>query len=77
MKTFPIGGVHPSENKLSRGSAVESLPLPDVVNIPLSQHIGAPATAKVAKGDRVLAGQLIAEATGFMSANIHAPVSAW
>ena len=75
MKTFPIGGVHPSENKLSRGSAVETLPLPDLVNIPLSQHIGAPATAKVAKGDRVLAGQLIAEATGFMSANIHAPVS--
>ncbi|WP_418451285.1 electron transport complex subunit RsxC [Alistipes sp.] len=75
MKTFPIGGVHPSENKLSRGCAVEPLPLPDLVNIPLSQHIGAPATAKVAKGDRVLAGQLIAEATGFMSANIHAPVS--
>ena len=75
MKTFPIGGVHPSENKLSRGSAVEPLPLPDLVNIPLSQHIGAPATAKVAKGDRVLAGQLIAEATGFMSANIHASVS--
>ena len=75
MKTFPIGGVHPSENKLSRGSAVEPLPLPDLVNIPLSQHIGAPATAKVAKGDRVLAGQLIAEATGFMSANIQASVS--
>ena len=75
MKTFPIGGVHPSENKLSRGSAVEPLPLPDLVNIPLSQHIGAPATAKVAKGDRVLAGQLIAEATGVMSANIHASVS--
>ena len=75
MKSFPIGGVHPSENKLSRGSAVEPLPLPDLVNIPLSQHIGAPATAKVAKGDRVLAGQLIAEATGFMSANIHASVS--
>ena len=75
MKTFPIGGVHPSENKLSRGSAVAPLPLPDLVNIPLSQHIGAPATAKVAKGDRVLAGQLIAEATGFMSANIHASVS--
>ena len=31
MKTFPIGGVHPSENKLSRGSAVEPLPLPDLV----------------------------------------------
>lgn len=75
MKTFPIGGVHPSENKLSRASAIETLPLPDVVTIPLAQHIGAPATAKVAKGDRVLTGQLIAEATGFMSANIHAPVS--
>ncbi len=75
MKTFPIGGVHPSENKLSCGSAIEVLPLPDQVTIPLSQHIGAPATAKVAKGDRVRTGQLIAEATGFMSANIHAPVS--
>ena len=75
MKTCPIGGVHPSENKLSGAKPIEVLPLPDLVNIPLSQHIGAPATAKVAKGDRVLAGQLIAEATGFMSANIHASVS--
>ena len=51
------------------------LELPDIVNIPLAQHIGAPATAKVAKGDKVLTGQLIAEATGFMSANIHSPIS--
>lgn len=70
-----MGGVHPSENKLSSGVAIEVLPLPDVVNIPLAQHIGAPATAKVAKGDKVLTGQLIAEATGFMSANIHSPIS--
>lgn len=75
MKTFPIGGVHPSENKLSAGKAIEVLALPDVVNIPLAQHIGAPATAKVAKGDKVLVGQLIAEASGFMSANIHSPIS--
>ncbi|WP_418982826.1 electron transport complex subunit RsxC [Alistipes sp.] len=75
MKTFPRGGVHPSENKLSCARPIETLPLPEVVTIPLAQHIGAPATAKVAKGDRVLTGQLIAEATGFMSANIHAPVS--
>ncbi|MDE6778799.1 MAG: electron transporter RnfC, partial [Alistipes sp.] len=75
MKTFPIGGVHPSENKLSRGAAVETLALPDVVTIPLAQHIGAPATAKVAKGDKVLTGQLIAEASSFMSANIHSPIS--
>lgn len=75
MKTFPIGGVHPSENKLSRAKAIEVLPLPEVVNIPLAQHIGAPAIAKVAKGDKVLTGQLIAEAGSFMSANIHSPVS--
>lgn len=75
MKTFPKGGIHPSDCKLSRGSAIEPLPLPDVVTIPLAQHIGVPAVAKVAKGDRVVAGQLIAEASGFLSANIHSSVS--
>ena len=76
MKTFPIGGVHPSDNKQwSKGSAIEVMELPDVVNIPLGQHIGAPATAVVKKGDNVGVGQLIAEATGFMSANIHSPIS--
>ena len=76
MKTFPIGGVHPSDNKQwSNTKPIEVLELPDVVNIPLGQHIGAPATAKVAKGDKVLTGQLIGEATGFMSANIHSPIS--
>ena len=76
MKTFPIGGVHPSDNKKwSCGKSIEVLELPDVVNIQLAQHIGAPATATVVKGDKVLTGQLIAEATGFMSANIHSPIS--
>ena len=70
MKTFPMGGVHPSENKLSCGKPVEVLPLPETVMIPLAQHIGAPAVAKVAKGDKVLT-----EAGSFMSANIHSPVS--
>ena len=75
-KTFPIGGVHPSDNKQwSKQSAIETMELPDVVNIPLSQHIGAPATAIVKRGDKVVVGQKIAEATGFMSANIHAPIS--
>ena len=76
MKTFPMGGVHPSDNKKwSNTKAIEVMDLPDIVNIPLGQHIGAPATAKVAKGDKVLTGQLIAEASSFMSANIHSPVS--
>ena len=53
MKTFPMGGVHPSENKLSKAKPIEVLALPDTVRIPLAQHIGAPAVAKVAKGDKV------------------------
>ena len=49
--------------------------MPEQVIIPLSQHIGAPATPVVQKGDTVKAGQLIAQATGFVSANIHSSVS--
>ena len=49
--------------------------LPDEVVIPLIQHIGAPATPVVAKGDKVLTGQLIAQSMGFVSANIHSPIS--
>ncbi len=75
LKTFPRGGIHPPENKLSAGAAIEVLPLPETVVVPLSQHIGAPAVAGVAKGDKVLAGQLIAKAGGFVSANVHSPVS--
>ena len=76
MKTFPMGGVHPSDNKQwSKSSAIEAMELPDVVNIPLAQHIGAPATAVVKKGDSVVVGQVIAEPTGFMSAAIHSPIS--
>lgn len=54
---------------------IETMELPDAVTIPLAQHIGAPATAVVQKGDKVKVGDKIAEATGFMSANIHAPIS--
>jgi electron transport complex protein RnfC len=50
------------------------LPKGDLV-YPLSQHIGAPAVSIVSKGDRVLRGQKIAEAGGFVSAPIYATVS--
>jgi electron transport complex protein RnfC len=75
LKTFRIGGIHVPENKLSAGSLPVTLSLPEQVIIPLSQHIGAPAKPLVAKGDEVKAGTLIAEATGFVSANIHSSVS--
>ncbi len=75
MKTFKIGGVHPHDSKLSAGEAIREIALPQQAVIPLSQHIGAPATPVVEKGDHVVVGQLIAKATGFMSANIHSPFS--
>lgn len=75
LKTFPTGGVHPPENKLTAGIPIEYLPVPGNVVIPLSQHIGAPANPVVAKGDAVKTGQLIAEGKGFVSANIHSSVS--
>ena len=75
MKTFRIGGVHPAENKLSTGKAIETLALPKQAVFPLSQHIGAPATPVVKKGDSVKVGTKIAEAGGFVSAAIFSSVS--
>jgi electron transport complex protein RnfC len=75
MKTFKIGGIHPEECKLSAGVAIEKMPLPTQVAIPVAQHIGAPATVVVAKGDKVKVGTLIAQASGFVSANVHSSVS--
>lgn len=71
-----VGGIHPYDGKdLSKDKPIRDvLPKGDLV-YPLSQHIGAPATAVVKKGDRVLVGQKIAEATGFVSAPIYATVS--
>ena len=75
-KSTFVGGIHPYEGKeLSKYKPIrEVLPKGDLV-YPLSQHIGAPATPIVKKGDYVLQGQKIAEATGFVSAPIYATVS--
>jgi electron transport complex protein RnfC len=75
LKTFSRGGVHPPEHKLSAGKAIEELPPPEVVVIPLSQHLGAPAKVLVDRGDQVKIGQVIARAEGFVSTNIHSSVS--
>lgn len=75
LKTFPRGGVHPPENKISAGMPVEILPLPEQVIIPINQHLGAPSEPTVQKGDTVKAGQIIARSKGFVSANIHSSVS--
>jgi len=75
LKTFPAGGVHPPENKITANAPIQYLPVPENVIIPVSQHIGAPATPVINKGDYVKTGQLIAAAKGYVSSNIHSSVS--
>lgn len=75
MRTFSMGGIHPPENKISAGKAIEQMPLPKQVTILLNQHLGAPALPLVQRGDRVKTGQLIAKAAGYVSANIHSSVT--
>ncbi len=76
-KTWDIpGGIHPPENKLqSLKQGIAEVPLPDILILPLNQHIGAPAMPVVKPGDTVLKGQLVAEPNGFVSAAVHAPSS--
>lgn len=75
LKTFP-GGIHTHDYKrLSKHSAIEKLPRPSKVIIPLSQHIGAPSVPVVKVGDQVKAGQVIAEPNGFVSIYSHASIS--
>jgi electron transport complex protein RnfC len=65
------GGVHPKEHKdLSRKAALRVFDAKGEMVFPLAQHIGKPAKAIVKKGDPVLVGQRIAEADGFVSANV-------
>ena len=75
IKTFSIGGIHPDENKLTHEVATKTAPLPKQAIFPLSQHIGAPASPVVQKGDKVKVGTLIAEAGSFVSAPIYSSVS--
>lgn len=75
MLTFR-GGVHPPGYKqATEHKPVETLPPPAQVQIPLSQHIGAPSKPVVAKGDAVRTGTLIGEPGGRVSVPTHASVS--
>ena len=75
MKTFSIGGIHPADSKISKDCRIEVLPLPSKVFISMAQHLGAPAVPVVKAGDKVKAGQVIAEPAGFISAYVHSSVS--
>jgi Na+-translocating ferredoxin:NAD+ oxidoreductase subunit C len=70
------GGVHPPGNKAqSTQLPIGQLPLPEKLVLPLRQHVGNIPKLKVNVGDKVLKGQLLAEAEGAVSAAIHAPTS--
>ncbi len=70
------GGVHPPEKKdLAASKTIEELPLPSLLVLPLSQHIGAPLNPLVSVGEEVKEGQLIADNEAFVSAPLHAPAS--
>lgn len=75
LKTFPKGGVHPPENKLTSSKSIKRMTVPKVVYVPISQHIGIPAEIIVKVKDAVTIGQVIAKSGGFVSSNIHSPVA--
>ena len=69
-----FGGVHPKENKIARDVAIQVFPDPDILVIPMSQHIGAPCKPLVKKGDLVTMGQKIGDNQG-LCVPVHASVS--
>ncbi len=76
MKTYTFRrGIHPPMSKLSSESPIRLIPAEGELAYPLSQHLGAPSVSCVSVGDRVLGGQRIAEAGGFVSAPLYASTS--
>ena len=70
------GGIHPEENKhQSTAHGIETAPLPKQLILPLQQHLGARAEPAIEIGERVLKGQVIAEAAGMISCPLHAPTA--
>ncbi len=74
IKTFPRGGIHPPGRKhLTNSKEIVRAAIPAELTVPMGQHIGSPAKPVVEAGDAVKEGQIIGEATGFISAAIHSP----
>ena len=70
-----FGGIHPKEHKwYAEHIPVQTFPAPDILVVPMSQHIGAPCTPLVKKGDTVTVGQRIGDGEG-LCVPVHSPVS--
>ncbi len=74
FKRSALGARVPHEKKTS-GMATVAMPLPEKIVLPMQQHIGAPCTPTVKKGDAVLVGTVVGAAGGFVGAAIHSGVS--
>ena len=70
-----LNSIFLSHKKGTENSETIAMPLPARVKISMSQHMGAPCEPTVAKGDRVLVGQVIGESNAFMSCPVHSSVS--
>ena len=72
---FFLKGVRVPHRKHTVGSPALRIPAPKSVTIPMSMHIGAPATNVVKVGDNVFVGTLIGEASGYVSSPVYSSVS--
>lgn len=75
MSLFKLGKTHVPHRKNTAAMPAVRMAPPAEVEIPMSQHIGAPAKPIVKPGDEVFVGTLIGEAGGFVSAPVHSSVS--
>lgn len=69
------GGAHVPHKKNTSNCESVYMPIPELVVIPMTQHIGAPCTPTVKRGDYVYVGQIVGDSTAFVSAPVHASVS--
>jgi electron transport complex protein RnfC len=78
--TFDLGNLHgglrlPVLKDESTAQVIQHVPVPSQLVLPLAQHVGEPAHPVVSIGERILKGQLVADADGIISAPIHASSS--
>lgn len=76
LLTFPKGGVHPPESKeQTAGLAIETMVVPDELEVILGQHIGAPCTPTVVKNAEVFEGEKIGEVIKGLGVPLHSPAA--
>lgn len=76
IKRFPIGGTHlPEEKHLTTGTPIVDLPIPEMVVIPMKQHLGVPVPIGVSLGQKVVRGQNLGNRASGLSARVHASVT--